>query len=168
LNTTTFRPFTISRTFDAPRDRVWRAWTDAEQLKQWWGPKGFLPTHVTNDMRPGGLMHYRLKGPDGTQMWGKWTYRQIDPPQRLIAVTSFSDERGGIGRHPMAPDWPLEMLSTFKFSESGGKTKIDVEWSALNATPAEQQVFDSSHDSCRIGWTGTFDQLEAYLARSPY
>ena len=57
------KPFEISRVFDAPRERVWQAWTEAEHLKKWWGPKGFTVTHCTVDLRPGGTMHYCLKAP---------------------------------------------------------------------------------------------------------
>jgi len=99
------------------------------------------------------------------QMWGKFTYREIVAPQRLVWVNAFSDEKGGLGRHPMAPEWPQQMLTVVTFDEAAGRTTVTVRWTTLDATPAEQKVFDENHDSMRMGWTGTFEQLEAYLAK---
>jgi uncharacterized protein YndB with AHSA1/START domain len=159
--------FVISRVFDAPRDLVWKAFTDPERMKHWWGPKGFTVIASKMDLRPGGTYHYGMKAPDGSAMWGKFKYREIEPPQRLVFINSFSDEAGGTTRHPMAPTWPLEMLSTFTFEElPGGKTKFTIRWAAHNATADEQKTFDAGHDGMRMGWGGTMEQLEAYLAKA--
>jgi len=159
--------FVISRVFEAKRERVWKAWTDLEQLKQWWGPKGFLPRYAKVDLRPGGTFHYCLRSGGGQEMWGKFTYREIVAPERLVFVSSFSDEAGGTTRHPMHQSWPLEMLSTITFEdEPGGKTKVTIRWQAHNATAEEQKTFDTSHDGMRQGWGGTLDQLEGYLAKA--
>ena len=64
--------FFIQREFDAPRERVWKAWTEAERLGKWWGPKGFDIVSVKLDLRPGGTFHYGLKSPEGLEMWGKF------------------------------------------------------------------------------------------------
>ena len=116
------------------------------------------------DLRAGGSYHYCLRTADGNEMWGKWIFREVTPPARLVWVHSFSDAHGGTTRHPMAANWPLEMLSLATFTESGGKTTVTLQWSALNATAAEQKVFDDSHGGMRGGWTGTFEHLDAYLA----
>src|SRR6187455_3209682 len=84
------KPFILSRTVNAPRERVWKAWTDREQLMQWFGPKGFTMTTANLDFRPGGSFHYCLRGPDGKEMWGKFAYREIDPPRRIVHHHSFS------------------------------------------------------------------------------
>ena len=160
------REFVISRTFDAPRELVWKAFTEREHLMQWFGPKGFKMLAGTVDLRPGGTFHYGMQAPDGKTMWGKWIFREIVPPERLVTVVSFSDEQGGVTRHPLAPSWPLETLSTTTLAEAGGKTTITLRWSALNATNEERKTFDASHDGMRMGWTGTMDQLDAYLARA--
>ncbi len=157
--------FVMSRVVDAPRDVVFKAWTERDQLMQWFGPKGFKMTTAKLDLRPGGTFLYCLRGADGAEMWGKFVYREIVVPERIVLVNSFSDEKGGITRHPMAPDWPLEMLSTTTFTENQGKTTISLRWSALNATDAERKTFDSSHEGMTQGWTGTFDQLDEYLAK---
>jgi uncharacterized protein YndB with AHSA1/START domain len=161
------RPFIVSRTFDAPRELVWKAWTERDRLMQWFSPKGFTMSTADLDFRPGGTFLYALRGPDGKEMWGKFEYREIVPPERIVLVNYFSDRAGGVTRHPMAPTWPLRMLTTTTFVEhDGGKTTVTIEWSALNPTPEERKTFDTSHDGMRMGWTGTFEQLEAYLANA--
>jgi uncharacterized protein YndB with AHSA1/START domain len=158
--------FVITRIFDAPRDLVWKAFTDPEHMKKWWGPKGFTVIQSKMDLRPGGSYLYGMKAPDGSAMWGKFVYREVVPPERMVFINSFSDEAGGITRHPMAPTWPLEMLSTFTFEEApGGKTKLTIRWSPHNATDEERKTFDAGHDSMRQGWGGTLEKLTAYLAK---
>ena len=92
--------------------------------------------------------------------------REIAAPNRIVVVNSFSDETGGITRHPMSPTWPREMLSTFTLDEQGGQTTVAIEWIPLNPTEEERKTFDGAHDGMKQGWTGTFDQLAEYLARS--
>jgi uncharacterized protein YndB with AHSA1/START domain len=159
--------FVIMRNFNAPRERVWKAWTDADALGKWWGPKGFDIVSVKLDLRPGGTFHYQLRSPDGLDMWGKFIFREIVPQERLVFVVAFSDAEGGLARHPMSPDWPLTMLSTVTFGDTGtGKTTITVKWVAYEATEKEREVFESGADSMRQGWTGTFDRLDDYLAKA--
>ena len=156
--------FVISRTLDAPRDLVWKAFTEEDRLAKWFGPKGATVIHSKNDLRPQGVYHYAMRTPDGVEMWGKWVYREILKPQRLVYVSAFSDPKGGITRHPMAPDWPAEMLSTLTFEEKNGRTTVTLTWAAINASAAERKVFNDNFASMNGGWTGTFEQLEAYLA----
>jgi uncharacterized protein YndB with AHSA1/START domain len=159
--------FVLSRTFDAPRDLVWKCFTDPEHMKHWWGPKGVTVVASKMDLRPGGSYHYGMRVPDGNVMWGKFVYREIVPKENLVFINSFSDEQGGITRHPLAPSWPLEMLSTFTFEEQlGGKTKFTIRWSPHNATAEERKTFDAGHASMTQGWGGTMEQLEAYLVKA--
>ena len=98
-------------------------------------------------------------------MWGLFKYREIVPQEKLVFVNSFSDEQGGVTRHPGSATWPLYMLSTFIFEDApGGKTKFTVTWRTLDATDEEQKTFDTMHDSMIQGCGGTMDQLAAYLA----
>jgi len=160
------KPFEIARVFDAPRERVWQAWTEAERLKQWWGPKGFVVTRCKIDLRPGGMMHYCLRTPNGHDMWGKFAYREILKPERLVFVNSFSDPQGGVTRHPGHASWPLEMLSTILFEALGGKTKVTVQWvPADTSTETERKTFDEGRDSMKMGWSGTFEQFTDYLKK---
>src|SRR5205823_4677268 len=83
-------------------------WVEPDRLARWWGPKGFTMLSSTLDLRPGGIFHYGMRSPDGREMWGRWVFREVVAPERLVFVASFSDEAGGVTRHPFAPDWPLE------------------------------------------------------------
>jgi uncharacterized protein YndB with AHSA1/START domain len=158
--------FEISRVFDAPRDRVWKSWTEAERLKQWWGPKGFTVKQCKIDLRPGGMMHYCLRSPDGHDMWGKFVYREIAKPEKLVFVNSFSDEKGSTTVHPMMPTWPREMLSTVTFEAQGARTKVTVQWVPLDtSTDLERKTFDEGRDGMKQGWGGTFDEFADYLKK---
>jgi uncharacterized protein YndB with AHSA1/START domain len=165
LNISAHRPFIISRTFDAPRDQVWKAWTERERLVQWFGPKGFTMKTAKLDLRPGGSFHYCLQTPEGKEMWGRFVYREIVAPKRFVLVNSFSDEKGGLTRHPLAASWPLELLSTTKLTDESGKANLALEWCPLNPTEEERKTFDGAHEGMKPGWTGTMDQLAGYLAK---
>jgi uncharacterized protein YndB with AHSA1/START domain len=156
-------PFIISRRFAAPRELVFKAWTERDRLMHWFGPKGFKMVVANMDLRPGGSFHYCLKSANGGEMWGKFIYREIVPPERIVWVNTFSDEQGNLTRHPAAPGWPREMLTTVTFVEHNGKTTVTLRSRAINASPEETHLFDSNHPSMTGGWTGTFDQLKAYL-----
>ena len=106
-----------------------------------------------------------MRSTDGTEMWGKWTFREIVAPQKLVLVSSFSDAKGGLTPAPMIDNWPLETLSTTTFEEHDGKTKITLRWAPLNATESQRQTFAKMHDSMQQGWGGTFEQLSVYLAK---
>ena len=157
-------PFVISRTLEAPRERVWRAWTDAGELKNWWGPKGFKVHTCKLDLRPGGTFLYGMSAPDGTEIWGRFIYRQITAPQKLVFIVSFSDPKGGITRHPWSAQWPLQTMSTVELEEEGPRrTRVTVTWLPHEASDLERTTFDEGRDSMRQGWGGTFDQLTDYL-----
>jgi uncharacterized protein YndB with AHSA1/START domain len=156
--------FTISRTVNAPRERVFAAFTEEQHLRRWMTPAGFTMPECRLDLRPGGSFHYCLRALTGHEMWGKWTFREIEPPARLVVIVEFSDRAGGVTRHPMVPTWPLHTLSETVLEAQDGKTSVTVRWSPHEATETERQVFDISHDAMRLGWTGTFDQLESHLA----
>jgi uncharacterized protein YndB with AHSA1/START domain len=156
--------FVISREFDAPRDLVFKAWTEPERLAQWWGPKGFTMESCKVDLRPGGMFLYGMRGPDGLEIWGRFIYREIVPPKRMVFIVSFSDEDGGVTRHPLAPSWPLAMLNTLTLTERNGKTTVNLRVAAHAATDEERATFKAGKTSMEGGFGGTFDQLETYLA----
>ena len=108
------------------------------------------------DLRVGGTYHYGMQTPDGNVMWGKFVYREITPPERLVFINSFSDEAGGLTRHPLAPSWPLEMLSIFTFEEQPRRQdQVHRALAPYNATAEEQKTFDAGHASMTQGWSGT-------------
>jgi uncharacterized protein YndB with AHSA1/START domain len=156
--------FVINRTFNAPRELVWQVWTDPKHLSQWWGPTGLTMAVCKVDLRPGGMFHYGMKTPDGHEMWGKFVYKQIDPPKKLVLVVSFSDAQGGTTRHPMSATWPLEVLNTMTLAEENGRTNMTLHGIPINATPEEHQTFKAGHSSMQQGFAGTMDQLAEYLA----
>ena len=156
-------PFVISRTFDAPRAAVIKAWTDEKELMKWWGPKGGKMLSAKMDLRPGGLFHYSMKSTNFT-MWGKWIIKEVELPDRLVWLNCFSDPRGGTISHPMMPDFPKELLTTVTFSEKDGKTTVQVVWDPKDCTQAEQKAFDSIRDSMNQGWGGSLDALAEVLA----
>jgi uncharacterized protein YndB with AHSA1/START domain len=159
------KEFVIARTFDAPRELVFRVWTDPEHMQRWWGPKGFKVIHSKMDLRPGGSYHYGMRSLDNQDMWGKFVFREIVKPERLVFVNSFSDEKGNVARHRMHLAWPLEMLSTITFIEQAGKTTVTVRSISLNATAEERKTFEDGFDSMQQGWGGTFERLAEYLAK---
>ncbi|MBC7999506.1 MAG: SRPBCC domain-containing protein [Leptolyngbya sp.] len=158
--------FTITRVVAAPRDVVFKAFTDESKLAQWWGPKGLKMGVTAFNLNPEGDFHYSMTAPEGHEMWGKWVFRDILPSEKLVFVSSFSDAAGGITRHPAAEEWPLETLSTITFTElESGSTSITLVGGPIDATPSEQKVFEAGLDSMRQGFNGTFDQLDAFLAK---
>jgi uncharacterized protein YndB with AHSA1/START domain len=156
-------PFTLSRTFDAPRDAVWKAFTELSQLEQWWGPKGFAIRSARLDLRPGGLFVYAMEAA-GQTMWGRFVYREIEAPGRIVFVNSFSDAQGGLTRAPFADAWPEEILNTWTFTEKDGRTTLDLHGEPINANAVETAVFLAGFPSMRMGFGGTLDQLDAHLA----
>jgi len=159
--------FVITRVVDAPRDLVFKAWTELEHLKRWWGPKNLTWHQGTLDLRPGGLFHSGMRAPNGSGMWGKFVFREVVAPQRLAFIVSFSDEEGNTVRAPFSPTWPLEVLNVVTFSEQDGRTTITLRGRPINATAAERATFAAGHASMRQGFGGTLDQLSAHLASLP-
>jgi uncharacterized protein YndB with AHSA1/START domain len=158
-------PFLVSRTLDAPRARVWQAWTEPERLQQWFSPKGFTVIHAKLDLRAGGTYHYGMRMADGKEIWGQWLIREVAKPERLVFINTFSDPQGGLTRHPFAPDWPQKLLTTVTFDELGKQTTVTVRWEPIEAGDAELKTFDNGRASMNQGWGGTFELLTAYLER---
>ncbi len=159
-------PFTITRTFDASLDRVWAAWTEPSRIAAWMTPKGSGElTMLQFDQRPGGVVHSSYVGPGGMGLvYGKQVYREVEPKTKLVWEHSFSDAEGGITRHPMAPLWPLVLLTTVTFRPVGeDSTELTLEWLPLGATPQEQAMFDAAKPGMIGGWGGSFDNLVELL-----
>jgi uncharacterized protein YndB with AHSA1/START domain len=156
--------FHITRSFDAPREQVWAAFSDAALLSRWFGPAGF-PVRVAGlDFRPEGSFHYAIELPGGFAMWGKFRYLEIAAPERIVSINSFSDEEGNVTRNPMSESWPLELHNTMTLVEEGGKTILTQRSVAHNATAEEQLAFAAGIDALTAGFGGMFDQLAATLA----
>jgi uncharacterized protein YndB with AHSA1/START domain len=159
------REFMITRVLDAPRELVFKAWTEVERLKEWWGPKGFAMLNCKLVLKPAGIFHYCMRTPDGTEMWGKFVYREIVAPERIVFVNSFSDEKGNVTRHFLHQRWPLEVLNTLTLTEKGGQTTLTLRGGPINATEEERKTFEEGFTSMHKGFSGTLDQLAEYLAK---
>src|SRR5262249_23729425 len=146
------------------RELVWKAFTEAERLARWWGPKGTALQVLTLDFRPGGIFHYAVRFPDGHATWGRFVFRDIQAPERMVFISSFADEEGNITRAPFSPTWPLEILNTLTLTEASGKTTVSLRGGPINATDEEHDTFWNRQDLTRQGFAGTFEQLAAYLA----
>ena len=158
------RELVITRIFDAPRELVWKAFAESDRLASWWGPKGFTMLVHALDFRPGGVFHYSMRSPDGQVMWGKFVYHDIQAPERLVFVSSFSDEAGNTIRAPFNPAGPLEIMNTVTFTEHEERTTITLRGRPINATEEEHTAYWNAQESMRQGFAGTFDQLADYLA----
>lgn len=158
------KTFVFTKTFDAPREAVWNAWADIGKRLQWWKPMGTPIRVKAYDLKPGGVMHYGMDTPDGDKWWGLFAYREVEVPSRVVYVNSFSDEDGNVVRAAMHPHWPLEILTTFTFTDNGHSTIVRLEGVPLNATDEERAVFEERIEQMQQAFGGTFGQLEAYLA----
>ena len=159
--------FVLTRHFKAPRHLLFAAFTEAAHLRQWMAPSGFEMVRCEVDALPGGVFHYGLRAPGGAAMWGKWTFREVVAPERLVVVVQFSETDGGVSRHPMAPIWPLYTLSTTTLADDGpAGTLLTLRWQTLNAAADEEATFNAAHAGMAQGWGGTMDQLDAHLAKS--
>lgn len=156
--------FQLTRYLDAPRELVYQAWTDAKHLTNWWGPPGMAVRVVKLDLQPGGVFHYAMKMPNGPEMFGKFIYREIEPNRMLTFVVSFSDANEGITVHPLSATWPREVLSAVELFDEDGQTRAELWSTPINATSEEEQTFLAGQESMRQGYSGSMDQLEAYLA----
>jgi uncharacterized protein YndB with AHSA1/START domain len=154
----------IKRIFYASREMVWKAWTEPERLKHWWGPKGYTMTVASMDLRPGGVFLYGLNGPGGQVMWGNFDFNEVLAPERLVFINAFSDENGGITRNPMNATWPLLVLNVFTLFEFDGKTTLTLKGGPFSATEVERITYNQNHENIRKGFVGTFEQLDEYLA----
>src|SRR2546426_438769 len=145
------REVTITRIFDAPRELVWKAWTDPKLVAQWWGPHGFTNHVCKVDVRPGGALNIHIRGPDGVAYPGKGVFHEIVEPERLVFTTSaFENEEG----HP-----GLEVLNTVTFAEHNGKTKLTLQAVVVQSTPEAAAALDGMEE----GWRQSLDKLAEHL-----
>src|SRR5256884_9836149 len=157
------RELVIVRVFDAPRARVWKAWTEPERLKRWWGPRTFTAPVAKIDLRVGGAFLYCMRQADGKDIWGTGVYREIVPLKRIVYTDSFADEKGNVGPatyYRMSRDFPLEMQVTVTFEDQDGKTKLTLHHVGIPAGP--------DRDGANQGWNESLDQLAEMLAAESF
>jgi len=152
------KELTITRIFDAPRELVWKAWTEPERLMRWWGPRGFTSPVCKIDFRVGGVYLNDMRSPEGKDYWSTGVYREIIPLERIVVSDSFADENGNVvpgTYYDMTADLPLELLVTIAFEEHEGKTTLTLRHAGF--PPGEQW------DGARQGWSESFDKLAETL-----
>ena len=140
------RELIIKRTFDAPRDLVWKAWTDPEMAKHWWGPIEYPANYIDMDFRVGGKWRGCLHGrDDGKDLWQGGVFKEITPPRRLVYTFKWDadGERG------------IETIVTVEFAEKDGKTLMTFHQSASDSL--------NERDGHGYGWGSTFDRFDRYL-----
>ncbi len=145
---------TITRIFDAPRERVWKAWTEPERLKMWWGPKHFTAPVIKIDLRVGGRYISCMRGPDGKDYWSTGVYREIVPGERLVMSDSFADKEGNVvpaTYYGMSPDFPMELQVIVMFEEQEGRTKMTLRHIGI-PNGLMRYLTD-------VGWSESFDKL---------
>lgn len=140
---------TISRAYDAPVKAVWDAWTDPQQAAKWWGPRGFTLTTHSKDLRPGGIWHYTMHGPDGVDYPNKAFYREVEERSRLVY------DHGGYDDRP-----PLFRV-TVNFAEDNGKTRMEMTMALATPEAAEE----TRKFIKKAGGDSTWDRLGEYLAK---
>jgi uncharacterized protein YndB with AHSA1/START domain len=157
--------FAITRVFEAPLSLVWKAWSEVDGLKAWWGPKGCTVEIASLEFRPGGFFHYNMRFANGTEWWGRFLYREIVPQERIRWLNSFSNAGCGITRAPFDAPIPMEVLNDAAFTERTGKTTVTLRATPHGATEEEVAAFKGMHIGLERGYGATFDQLTQVLAK---
>ena len=158
----------IEKVFDATRNAVWRAWTEPELIKKWWGPEGFSAPSIKVDLRVGGRCIFAMHGPEGSE-WDKdiysaGIYKEITPDEKLVVTDYFSDENGNM-LEPVDfgqdPNFPKESTVTVLFEDAGrGKTKLSI----IYPKPETKEQLEAMVKSGMIeGWNSSLNKLNKTL-----
>lgn len=156
--------FVINRSFDAPIDVMFDLWTKPEHFAKWLPPTGMTMAFQRIDIRSGGEGFYSMSN-DAFTMHGKIAYQRIERPHLLQYTQSFTDAEEILSRHPMTPLWPAYMHTTVVLTEEGpSRTRVTIRWQPdQSATPEEIAAFAEARSGMTMGWTGSFDELEALI-----
>lgn len=139
------RELTLTRLFDAPRELVFKAWTDPELLRHWAAPRKFRITHQSGEVTPGGAWRCCMSSSEGAEFWLGGQYEEIIPPERLVFTHAWDEEAG------------YTTLVTVTFEDVGGKTLL-----TLHQAPFKSRESRDGHEG---GWSECFDILAELLAR---
>ena len=154
--------YVLERTFDAPRELVWKTWTDPELLPRWYGPNVETIIHRL-DLKPGGLWLLEMKR-GGKSMYQRVEYTEVLPPERLVWLHSSSDADWNVIASPMMADWPRVLLTTVTFEEAGAQTRMRLTWVPHEASAAEIACFAATIDGMGRGWNAGMELLAKLLA----
>lgn len=154
--------YLLERVFDAPRELVWKSWTDPQLLPRWYGPKVETIIHRL-ELKPGGLWLVEMRW-GGNSNYQRVEYTEVTPPERLVWLHSSSDADWNIIPSPMMADWPRVLLTTVSFEEDGGRTKVRLTWVPHEASAAEIACFAGAISGMDKGWGAGMDLLAKLLA----
>ena len=154
--------YVLEREFDAPRELVWRVWTDAELLPRWYGPGVETIVHHL-EVKPGGLWLDEMRMGGGSR-YERIEYTEVTPPERLVWMHSVCDADWNVTAGPMMPDWPRVLLTTVTFDEDGGRTRLRLTWTPHEASKAEIAAFAAAMDSLDRGWSAGMELIAGLLA----
>jgi uncharacterized protein YndB with AHSA1/START domain len=141
----------MTRVFDAPRELVFKAWTETKHVAQWWGPKSFTNPVCEMDVRPGGAIRIHMRAPDGVVYPMTGVFQEITAPERLVFVSSALDDKGNS---------MFDVLSTVTFADQRGKTELTLQLRVIKATTAAPQYLKGME----MGWKQSLDRLGEHLA----
>jgi uncharacterized protein YndB with AHSA1/START domain len=144
----------LTRLLNAPRELVFKVWTDTEQLRQWWGPKGFTNPVCEVSPRPGGAIRIHMRAPDGTIYPMTGTYQEVVAPERLVFKSAALDAHG----EPL-----FEVLYTVSFAAEGQKTRLTIQAHVLKTTAAGAPHLEGAEQ----GWSQSLDRLDGHVIRMP-
>jgi uncharacterized protein YndB with AHSA1/START domain len=144
------KDLTLTRLVDAPRERVFKAWTDPKQLAKWWGPRHFTNPVCELDARVGGALYIVMRGPDGNDYPMKGIFREVVPREKLAFTNIAMDAEG---------NHQLEGFTTVTFADENGKTRMTVTTGASGLVPVAEQMLDGMEE----GWAQTLEGLESFI-----
>lgn len=140
----------FTRVFDAPRELVWKAWTEPEHLMRWWGPATFTSPAAKIDLRVGGKYHWCMRSPEGQDFWSTGTFREISPMDRLVMTDAFSNEQGDIvspTEYGLPAETATEFLFSLTFEDLGGKTRMTLVHSGMPAGEMREMSLQGMNES---------------------
>src|SRR5262249_15849645 len=154
--------YVLEREFAAPRELVWKAWTDPTLLARWYGPPAETIVHRL-EVKPGGLWLVEMRW-GGKSMYQRVEYVEVVPPERLVWLHSNADAQWNIAPSPMMADWPRVLLTTVTFAQDGARTRLRLTWVPHEASAAEIACFAAAIGGLDKGWAAGMELLAQVLA----
>lgn len=155
----TEKELVITRTFDAPRERIWKAWTEPNEMKRWWGPKDFSAPSIMMDFRVDGKYLYCMRSAEGEDFWSTGKYKEIIPMEKIVSTDNFADAKGNIvsaASLGLPGNWSKELLITITFEDAGNdKTKMTLHHDGLPSGQMRKMT--------EAGWNQSLDKLAKSL-----
>lgn len=149
----------VETIIDLPLATVWKAWTDAETFRKWWGPAAYTCPYCEIELKVGGQNLNCMRSPEGKDVWSTGTYEEIVPMKKIVYIDSFSNSLGD----PVLPsyyeipgEWGEEMKVTINMEDKGGKTRLVM---------VQEGIPEEMHDDCMIGWKQSFEKMEVSLEK---